>query len=173
MPKYYIMLVDHANSQMRVPVKALQNPYNGQAAFSAGMPQFFGGTDTDDQAPAVVLDHEITQESRRTLELTSAFPVYFYTEGNMFFYWAAEDKWAETGTAWGPAQNNAEAEMDRIVAIDMTQFDNNMTNNQIIAELVAQTGSQGAPQQGQNDFNASATRTAFTTLIRMYLAGQL
>lgn len=173
MPKYYIMLVDRASNQMRVPVKALLNPYNQQPAFSAGMPQFFGGTDMDDQPPAIVLEQEIAQESRRTLELTSGSPPYFFTSGNMFFYWAAEDQWTQTGTAWGPAQNNAEAEMDRIVVVDLTQFDHNMNDNAIIAELVNQTGSQGAPQQGQNDFNASATRTAFITLMRMYLAGQL
>lgn len=173
MPKYYIMLVDQAHNQMRVPVKALQNPYNNRPAFSAGMPQFFGGTDTNDQPPVTVLDQEITQESRRTLELTTHAPPYFYTSENMFFYWSAEGGWRQTATPWGPAQNNAEAEMDRIVIVDLTQFDANMTNDQIITELVNQTGSQGAPPQGQADFNASATRIAFITLMRMYLSGQL
>ncbi len=170
MPKYYIMLVNGESHQMHVPVKALVNPYNQQPAYCAGMPQFFGGTDTDDQPPAIVLEHEITQESRRTLELTSGSPPHFFTEGNMFFYWAAEDRWQQTGTPWGAPQNNTEAEMDRIVVVDMTRFDNNMNDGQIIAELIHQTGSGGAPPQGTLDFNASATRTAFIGLIRMYLA---
>lgn len=173
MPKYYIMLVDRAANEMRVPVKALLNPYNHQPAYCAGMPQFFGGTDTDDQPPAIVLEHEITQESRHTLELTSGSLPQFFTEGNMFFYWAGEDKWTETGTHWGPPNDAAEAEMDRIVVVDLTQFNQHMSDNAIIAELVRQTGSGGAPQQGQADFAASATRTAFIGLIRMYLAGQL
>lgn len=173
MPKYYIMLVDLEANEMRVPVKALLNPYNNQPAYCAGMPQFFGGTDTDDHPPATVLEHEITQESRRTLELTSGSPTPFFNEGNMFFYWAGKDKWTETGTPWGPPANNAEAEMDRIVIVDLTQFNQHMSDQEIIAELVSQTGSGGAPQQGQTDFAHSATRTAFIGLIRMYLAGQL
>lgn len=173
MPKYYIMLVDQEHDQMHVPVKALLNPYSQQLAFSACMPQFFGGTDVDDQPPAIVLEQEITQESRHTLELTSGSPSYFFTFENMSFYWAAEDKWKQTETFWPPAQNNAEAEMDRIVVVDLTQFAPHMTNTQIIAELVNQTGSQGAPQQGQIQFYTSATCTAFTTLMHMYLSGQL
>jgi hypothetical protein len=173
MPKYYIMLVDRGSNQMRVPVKALLNPYNNQTAYCAGMPQFFGGTDQDDQPPAVVLEQEITQESRRTLELTSGSPPHFFTEGNMFFYWAAENQWTQTGIPWGPAQNNAEAEIDRNIVIDLTQFNNTMNDNAIISQLVNQTASGEAPQQGKTDFAASATRTAFIRLIRMYLAGQL
>ncbi len=173
MPKYYIMLVDRRSNRMHVPVKALLNPYNNQPAYCAGMPQFFGGTDTDDQPPAIVLGQEITQESRRTLELTSGSPPHFFTSGNMFFYWAAEDRWRQTGTPWGPAQNNAEREMDRIVVVDLRRFNNTMNDNAIIAELVNQTASRGAPQQGQNEFDASATRTAFIRLIRMYLAAQI
>jgi|GEM_PF-2836636 len=173
MPKYYIMLVDLANNQMQVPVKALLNPYNQQPAYCAGMPQFFGGTDTNDQPPVTVLDAELTQESRRTLELTSETPPHFLDVQNMFFYWAGADRWAPTGVAWGAPQINAEAEMNRIVVVDLTQFDNTMSDNAIITELVNQTGSGGAPQQGRADFAASASRTAFITLIRMYLAGQL
>lgn len=48
-----------------------------------------------------------------------------------------------------------------------------MNDNAIITELVDQTQSGVAPQQVPLDFNASATRTAFIELIRMYLAGQL
>lgn len=173
MPKYYIMLVDLESNEMHVPVKALLNPYSQQPAYCAGMPQFFGGTDTHDRPIATVLEEEITQESRRTLELTSGNPPHFFTQGNMYFYWAAEDRWKPTGIAWGPAQNNAEAEMDRIVVVDLTQFNNNMNDNAIIVQLINQTGSGGAPPQGRADFAASASRTAFITLIRLYLAGQL
>ncbi|MDH4320757.1 MAG: hypothetical protein OEV73_04585 [Desulfobulbaceae bacterium] len=173
MPKYYIMLVDLEFGQMRVPVKALWNPYNQQPAYCAGMPQFFGGTDTDDQSPAIVLDQEITQESRRTLELTSGFPRHFFTDGNMFFYWADEGQWGLTGTPWGLARDNAEAEMDRIVVVELTRFDENMGDQAIIAELLGQTGGGNAPLQGQAAFAASATRVAFIDLIRMYLARQL
>jgi hypothetical protein len=173
MPKYYIMLVDRGANRMHVPVKALLNPYNNQPAYCAGMPQFYGGTDSDDQPPAIVLEQEITQESRRTLELTSGNPSHFFTEGNMFFYWATENQWSQTGTPWSPAQNNAEAEMDRIVVIDLTQFHNAMNDDAIIAELVNQTASGGAPQQGQTDFTASATRSAFIKLMRKYLAFEL
>jgi hypothetical protein len=172
-PKYYIMLVDLATNRMEVPVKALLNPYNQQPAYCAGMPQFFGGTDQNDQPPVVVMGHEITEESRRTLELTSAFPQDFLSEGNMFYYYAGRDRWAPTGVAWGPARSQAEAEMDRIVAVDLTQFNNAMNDAQIITVLLNQTGSTAAPLGGQADFNASATRTAFTILIRAYLAGQL
>ena len=171
MPKYYIMLMDRDSAEMRVPVKALLNPYNQQPAYCAGMPQFFGGTDTDDRPPAEVMEREITEESRRTLELTSGSPSHFFTEGSMFFYWASEGQWTETGTPWGPAQNNAEAEMDRIVTVDLTRFNDGMNDTQIIAELVTQTGSNGAPQQGQAEFAVSSTRTAFIRLIRLYLAG--
>lgn len=117
-PKFYIILVDRASNQMHVPVKSLLNPYNRRPAYCAGMPQFFGGTNTDDQPPAIVLEQEITQESRRTLELTSDSPQHFFTEGNMSFYWAAEDRWQQTGTAWAPPQSNVEAEMDRIAVVN-------------------------------------------------------
>lgn len=173
MPKHYAMLVDLNADEMRVPVKAHLNPYNGQLAYCAGMPQFFGGTDTDDRHHAIVLEEEITQESRLTLELTSGAPTPFFSEGNMFFYWASEGQWTRTGTPWGSAQNNAEAEMDRIVVVDLTQFNNGMNDTAIIAELVNQTGSGRAPQQGQTNFATSATCTAFINLIRMYLTGQL
>lgn len=174
MPKYYIMLIDTVSHQMITPVKALNNPYNGRPAYCAGMPQFLGGTDDNDQPVAVVLEHEITQESRRTLELTSGSPHHFFTEGNMFFYWAIETQWVQTGTPWGPAQTNEEAEMDRLVVVDLTQFTNNMSDNAIINNLVNQTTNGTiVPQQGQTDFALSATRTAFINLIRSYLAGQL
>jgi len=173
MPKYYIMLVNRAQHQMIVPVKALLNPYNGQPAFCAGMPQFFGGTDTTDRPPAQVLEEEITQESRRTLELTSGSPPQFYTQGNMFFYWAGEDRWVHTGTPWGPAHGNDEAEMDRLVNVNLAAFNTHMDDNAIIAQLVTQTQSTHAPAQGVADFNASATRPAFIALIRLYLAGHL
>jgi hypothetical protein len=173
MPKYYIMLVDRVSNQMHVPVKALLNPYDQQPAYCAGMPQFFGGTDTDDLPPAIVLEQEVTQESRRTLELISGNPPHFFTEGNMFFYWAAEDRWQRTETPWGQPKDNAEAEMDHIVAVNLSRFENNMDDNEIIAELVNQTVSGGAPRQGVLDFNVSATRSAFINLIRMHMARQL
>ncbi|HKR24827.1 MAG TPA: hypothetical protein VJS15_06175 [Allosphingosinicella sp.] len=158
------MLVDEERQEMRVPVKALLNPYNGRNAFCAGMPQFFGGTDDDDQPPPAVLENEITQESRRTLELTSDSPPHFFDSGNMSFYWAEEGRWTETGTAWGPGQGPEEQEMDRIVTVDLTQFE-----NALIAELIRQTGSQGAPQHGKDDFDRSVTREAFIALLRMLL----
>ncbi len=173
MPKYYVTLIDRASNQMQVPVKADLNPYNQRQAYCAGMPQIFGGTDMDDRPPAIVLGQEVTQESRRTLKLTSDSPSYFFTEGNMFFYWASEDQWQRTGNPWEQPQSNEEAEMERIVVVDLTQFDNGMNDNEIIMELVAQTGCGEAPHQGVLDFNASATRTAFIILIRMHLADQL
>ena len=169
MPKYYIMLVDETCRQLRVPVKALLNPSDQRPAFCAGMPQFFGGTDDKDQPPAAVLDQEITQESRRTLELTSGSPPYFFTSGNMYFYWAAEDRWQRTDTPWAPGQNAAEREMDRIVIVDLTPFDPAWDDDSRIAELLNQTQSQSAPQQGRTDFAGSATREAFVELFRLLL----
>ena len=122
--------------------------------------------------PHTALEQEITQESRRTLELTSGYPTHFFTEGNMFFYWAAENQWVQTGTPWSPAQRREEAEMDRIVVVALTQFNKNMNDDEIIAGLLRQAGSTGAPS-GAGDFTASATRTAFINLIRMYLEGEL
>jgi hypothetical protein len=141
MPKYYIMLVNKGANQMNVPVKVLMNPYTHQPAYWAGMPQFFGGTDSDDQPPATVLEREITEESRRTLELTSGNPSHFFDAGSMFFYWAGEKQWSHTGAPWGDAQNSAEAEMERSIAIDLAQFHIGMTDEAIITELVNQTGS--------------------------------
>jgi hypothetical protein len=168
MPKYYVMLVDMAHQRMRVPVKALRNPYDGEAAYCAGMPQFFGGTDRDDRPPSAVMREEVSQESRRTLELTT-IPIHFFDIENMFFYWAGQDRWQDTGTAWGPAGDDAEREMDRIVTVDLTRLNAEGTNDELIAELIAQTNSQGAPQQGQADFDESATREAFVELLRLLL----
>lgn len=173
MPKYYIMLVNRAQHQMIVPVKALLNPYNGQRAYCAGMPQFFGGTDTTDEPPVQVLEKEITQESRRTLELTTGSPSHFYTQGNMFFYWADENGWVHTGTPWGPANGNDEAEMDHLVTVNLAAFNTGMDDNAIIAQLVTQTQIIPAQAQGVADFNASATRPAFIAWIKLYLAGHL
>jgi len=136
MPKYYIMLVDQDRDEMLVPVKAFLNPYDGQAAFASGMPQFFGGTDEDDDPPAAVLKKEITQESRQTPKLESDAAQHFFTRGNMYFYWAAGDGWSDTGTPWGSAREENEAEMDRIQIIDLTQFDADWDNNGLIEELV-------------------------------------
>jgi len=168
--KYYVMLIDPTNQQMRVPVKALLNPYNGRPAYCAGMPQFFGGTDNDDQPPPVVLDQEVTQESRRSLELTAHDPHHFFDHENMFYYWAGGNEWIVTGTPWGPARNAAEAEMDRIEIVDLTRFNAQWTDDQLIAELIRQTNSTGAPARGQADFNGSATREAFIRLLRLVLA---
>lgn len=159
---------------MITPVKALINPYNGRPAYCAGMPQFLGGTDDKDQPVPVVLEYEITQESRRTLKLTSAHPHYFFAEKNMFFYWAIETQWVQTETPWGPAKTNDEAEMDRLVVVDLTQFTTNMSDDDIVNNLVSQTtNGTTVPPQGQADLALSATRTAFINLIRNYLAGQL
>ncbi|HEV2816521.1 MAG TPA: hypothetical protein VGW40_04790 [Allosphingosinicella sp.] len=168
MPKYYVMLVDLANQRMRVPVKALRNPYDGEAAYCAGMPQFFGGTDRKDRPPTAVMKEEVGQESRRTLELMVG-PDHFFDSENMFFYWADADRWQETGTAWGPGRNKAEREMDRIEIVDLTRFNPQWSNDQLIAELIRQTNSEGAPQQGQDEFDESATREAFVELLRLLL----
>lgn len=174
MPKYYVMLINTESYQMITPVKALLNPYNGGQAYCAGMPQFFGGTDDKDQPVALVLADEINQESRQTLELTSGSPHYFFTEENMFFYCATEGQWDHTGTPWGPAQTANEAEMDRLVTVDLKQFTNNMSDDVIIDNLINQT-THGTvvPQKGRDDFALSSTRTAFITLIRRYLDGAL
>lgn len=172
MPKYYVALVDLGNNQMRVPVKAALNPYNHQPAYCAGMPQFFGGTDDNDQPPPVVMEAELTQESRRTLELTSGSPHSLTHSGGMFFYYALEGQWVVTGTPWGPAANPSEQEMDRLVTVDLTLFNTGMNDQAIINELVRQTGS-NLQTNGGTDFNQSATRPAFIALIRGYLAGTL
>jgi hypothetical protein len=172
MPKYYIMLVDRENHEMRVPVKALINPYDHQQPFyCAGMPQFFGGTDTDDQPPVTVMGQEVMQESRNTLELTSESPPHFLTEANMFFYWADETRWKPTGKPWRMAQNNTEAEMDRVITVGLLRFNNRMDDKAIVHELLNQTGSETAP--GIRDFSISATCIAFIKLIRMYTVGDL
>jgi hypothetical protein len=170
MPKYYIMLVDQERGEMYVPVKAFLNPYNGQAAFASGMPQFFGGTDDDDQPPATVLDQELGQESRRSLELTSGSPPEFFSSGNMFFYWAGEDRWQATDTPWGSARDASEAEMDRIEVVDLSRFNADGTDDALIQELIDQTRCGRAPVQGAADFAGSATREAFIALLRLLLA---
>ena len=169
MPKYYIMLVDQGQNEMYVPVKAFLNPYDGQAAFASGMPQFFGGTADGDEGPSTVLDQEIAEESRRSLELTTPTPLHFFTEGSMYFYWADAGGWQETDIPWGSAREAKEAEMDRIEVVDLTRFDAGGTNNELIAELVAQTRCERAPDQGVVDFNGSATREAFVELLRLLL----
>jgi hypothetical protein len=169
MPKYYIMLVDQGQNEMYVPVKAFLNPYNGQAAFASGMPQFFGGTAEGEEGPATVLDQEIAQESRRSLELTTPTPLHFFTRGDMFFYWADANGWQSTDIPWGSARQADEAEMDRIQIVDLTGFDAGGTNDELIVELIDQTCSQRAPVQGAADFDASATREAFIELLRLLL----
>ncbi|HEV2816522.1 MAG TPA: hypothetical protein VGW40_04795 [Allosphingosinicella sp.] len=169
MPKYYLMLVDQERGEMYVPVKAFLNPYDGTAAFASGMPQFFGGTDNSDDPPVMALEQELAQESRRSLELTSGSPPHFFTSGNMFFYWADADRWQATDTPWGSAREASEAEMDRIETVDLTQFDADGSNNQLIAELIAQTRCGRAPDQGVADFDGSATREAFVELLRLLL----
>lgn len=164
MKKYYIMLVDLKTKQMHVPVKALLNPHNNKKAYCAGMPQFLGGSGKS--KPFIVLQKEVTEESRGTLELILA-PPSFFTDKNMSFYWASEDKWKQTGTSWKPTKNPDEQEMDRIVVVDLKDFNNNMTDDQIIEELVKQTGSDKAA--GTTDFNKSVTRTAFIKMIRILL----
>jgi hypothetical protein len=171
MPKYYLMLVDQEQGEMYVPVKALLNPYDGQPAFASGMPQFFGGTDETDDPPAVALERELAEESRRSLELTSGSPPEFYDSGNMFFYWAGEDRWQATDISWGSARDASEAEMDRIESVDLAGFNPGWGDDRIIEELVDQARCQRAPDQGVADFDGSATRTAFIALIRLLIAG--
>ncbi|KAF0809543.1 hypothetical protein A167_01614 [Alcanivorax sp. S71-1-4] len=172
MPKYYVAFIDRPRHHMVIPMKAMLNPYNQQAAFCAGMPQFFGGTDDHNQPPAQVLEMEVMQESRGTLELTSGSPRNFYTEGNMFFYYALESQWTATGTPWGAASNPEQQEMDRLVTIDLSRFASDMTDAAIITELARQSGSNlGTP--GGTQFQQSATRQAFIRLIRGFLAGTL
>jgi len=169
MPKYYIMLVDQERNEMYTPVKAFLNPYNGQAATASGMPQFFGGTDETDDPPAVALERELAEESRRSLELTSGSPPELFDSGNMFFYWADRDRWQATDISWGSAREAKEAEMDRIEIVDLTQFDAAWSDNRLIAELIGQTGCQRAPDQGAAEFDGSATRQAFVELLRLLL----
>jgi hypothetical protein len=171
MAKFYVMLFDPINQQMRVPVKALLNPYSGEPAFCAGMPQFFGGTDGKRLGPVALLKHEVTEESRRTLELTTDDAKYFFGSAAMGFYWTGENEWEETGTAWGPGQGRAEKEMDRIAIVELARFDAQWDDGELIAELIRQTGSEGAPPQGKADFNGSATREAFIQLLGLLLLG--
>jgi len=170
MPKYYVMLVDRERGEMYVPVKALLNPYDGQPAFASGMPQFFGGTDDSDEAPAIVLEQELAQESRQSLELTSGSPPEFYDSGNMFFYWAGEDRWQATDIPWGSAREDKEAEMDRIEAVALAGFNPDWTDDRLIDELVKESRCRRAPDQGVADFDGSATREAFIALLRLLLA---
>lgn len=172
MPKYYIAFIDRPNGTMRIPIKAPRNPYNGAPAYCAGMPQFFGGTDDQDQPVPLVLDAEVAQESRHTLELLTPTPHHFETVANMFFYYAVEEEWAVTGTAWGPAATPEQAEMERLVAIDLTRFDADMDDQAVIDELLRQAGS-NLETEGGAQFLASATRAAFLALIERYLAGEL
>ena len=177
MPKYYITLIDLNANQMLVPVKANLNPYNNKTAYCTGMPQFFGGTDDTDQPPAIVLEKEITEESRRTLELISGSPTHFLTSENMFFYWAGENQWKRTGTPWKPASKKEEKEMERIETVDLTEFHRKKIKSNdeedIIWELRNQTGTLDAPEKGETDFANSSTRTAFIEIISMYLDGEL
>lgn len=172
MPKYYIMLVDQARNEMRVPVKALRNPYNGRGTFAAGMPQFFGGAGGDDEPHVEVLEKEVTEESRRTLRLTLASPEdapELFGRDNMYFYWTGSDGWRETGTPWNDGTGPDEREMERIAIIDLTRFDKGWSDDAIIAELVRQAGCGDAPARGKADFAISETRVAFLRLIRLLL----
>jgi len=174
MPKYYIMLVDTARNEMRVPVKALLNPYDDKNAFAAGMPQFFGGTGKGNQRHVDVLAKEVTEESRRTLQLTlasaEAAPELF-GRNDMYFYWTRSDGWRETGTPWNDGRGPDEREMDRIAIIDLTPFVEDWSDDAIIAELVRQAGCGDAPVQGKRDFARSETRVAFLKLIRQLVGG--
>ena len=172
MPKYYIALLDRPDGKMHIPVKAQLNPYNKQRAYCAGMPQFFGGTDDRDTPPAAVLDMEVTQESRGTLELISPTPHCFANEGNMFFYYATEGEWARTGAEWEPASTPEQAEMDRLVEIDLSAFGGDMDDQAIVAELMVQAGC-ALETEGGGEFEQSATKAAFIALIRKYLADDL
>lgn len=171
MPKYYVMLVDSAKQQMRVPVKAALNPYNGKPAYCGGMPQFFGGTAAKDESPADSLKKEVGEESRRTLALTTDSPVPLFADmdQDMYFYRAGRDGWQPTGTAWGDAQDEAEAEMSRIVSVDLTLFDEDWSDDALINELILQTGSQSASAKAQQQFAESETRKAFIELLRLLL----
>lgn len=172
MPKYYIALIDRPDGKMHVPVKAQLNPYNKQRAYCAGMPQFFGGTDDRDTPPAAVLAMEVTQESRGTLELIPSAPHYFADEGNMFFYYATEGEWARTGAEWEPASTPEQAEMDRLVEINLFSFRDDMDDQAIVGELMVQAGCELGTEGGE-EFEQSATKAAFIALIRKYLADDL
>jgi len=171
--KYYIMPVDTAQNELRVPVKALRNPYSGGGTFAAGMPQFFGGTGEGDQPHVAVLEKEVTEESRRTLQLTLASPEAapeLFGRNDMYFYWTGSDGWRETGTPWNDGRGPDEREMDRIAIVGLARFDKDWGDDEIIAELVRQAGCGDAPDRGKQDFAISETRVAFLRLIRLLLA---
>ncbi|HEX7340264.1 MAG TPA: hypothetical protein VF271_10085 [Rhodanobacteraceae bacterium] len=171
MAKYYIALLNESTQQMLVPIKTVFNPFYNHIAFCAGMPQFFGGSDNDDAGPIAVLDREISEESRHTLELVSPQITYFFHTGNVYagsmdFYYADQPKWQTTDTPWQQPANGAEAEMDRIVTVELSGFRINMTDDDLINELLRQTGCLNPQLPGWNDFSNSATRSVFIALLR-------
>ena len=166
MPRYYV--IPYAEPNLHVPVKAYLNPYNGRSAYASGMPQFFGGKADSGEDREAVLKRELSEESRGSMTLHRFDQlVEVYAADEYRFYYTGGATWGSS--AWGSAWNSAGAEMDRIIPVNVFEFDMNMTGDQVIQKLIEKVGSKNAPRQGHADFSTSHTRGAFIELVRRFL----
>jgi hypothetical protein len=181
--KYYVMLgnLTITPNTMLVPVKAYGKPYPTEPissilAFCSGMPQFFGGTYKGSSGIVPFLQKKVSEESRNTLELMNTFTPTDILEGtdkngdDYKYYWANKTYWQPTPTKWGSASTTEEAEMDRIVEVDLSKFVG-LDRYHSIQQLYEQTVSEKGP--GSKEFVGSLTCEAFLKLIFLYQQGKL
>ena len=193
MPKRYIILA--GEDYFLVPIKARLNPHTpGRAAYLAGMPNFFGGADSNDGTAFATLQREVDEESAMTCVLfgytnIAVYQGNYYAGGRLvqcdFYYsrmwtkyrpWPDQGVWAAMAADFREMCFVAKVERRHFAGIPAGGGNAALYFNAIMA-AARETAPQWARDQFQyapdNAFMQSQTAQALTLFVTQWLNGTL
>jgi hypothetical protein len=198
MPKRYVILCN--DDEFCLPIKAEWNPHTGwprEHSFLWGLPNFFGGAESGNEAAFNTMQREVMEESAGTADLFNvvANPVFRGTYPNRagrpvqceFFYsrlwqlrpWPTEEDWIELGQERGADYN----EMCFVVRVPRRKFRRFMYEPLIydFFNVIMEAAYEQAPQWAREQFRdeptdefvQSLTGRALTEFVMLWLNHRL